>query len=112
MDWIRQIELYEKILLLPDKENQWNKNFAAKFRIRTINMQSLILTIDETLPGEKLRVIPVLEMQQILKTYQLYEFTDKLIIGSMTFPFGRKWDNLINSRCMTKEQIMDAMLDF
>ena len=50
------------------------------------------------------------QAEQLLKLYSLYSFTDKLIIGSFDFPYGRKLRNLLNSGVAAEEELISDVI--
>jgi hypothetical protein len=50
------------------------------------------------------------EALQILSLYSLYEFSDKVIIGSFDEPHGRKLRNLLDSGIATEETLIDDVI--
>ena len=102
---------YDRILLLPEHDRQWNSRLSILFqgRMEEEKLRGKILTIAPLLLDDA-EIIPMEMMQEILHLYQLYEFTDKIIIGSLHQPFGRKWGNLLKTGCMTEMELVRAML--
>ena len=50
------------------------------------------------------------QAKQLLNFYSLYAFTDKLIIGSLDLPHGRKLRNLLDSGIATEEELINDII--
>jgi len=50
------------------------------------------------------------QAEQLLNLYSLYAFTDKLIIGSLDLPHGRKLRNLIDSGVATEVELINDVI--
>lgn len=86
------LEKYDFVLLLP-------------------NDNELIRSMYETkLSGRKGIILEGEEAQQLLSLYSLYEFSDKIIIGSFNEPYGRKLYNLIDCGIATKEELINDVI--
>jgi len=47
---------------------------------------------------------------RLIKLYSLYAFTDKLIIGSLDLPYGRKLRNLLESGIATEDELINDVI--
>ncbi|MDR1194543.1 MAG: hypothetical protein LBK98_10355 [Peptococcaceae bacterium] len=97
--WLyREIDTFDAVLLLPDSDEAWNARleaaFAAKLRWR----------------GRRGTVIRGEDARRLLALYSLYEFTDKLIIGSLDAPPGRKLRNLLDSGVASAGTLIDDVI--
>lgn len=109
-NWKEQLNQFDKILVLPEKGYRWNRYMTEEFARRRGNSRIVVWTADPALTGEWIQHIQEQDMQQILELYQLYLFSDKLIIGTLDALSGRTWWNLVESGCMTEKQVIDGML--
>lgn len=50
------------------------------------------------------------EAQQLLELYTLYEFSGKIIVGSLEKPFGRKLQNLLNCGIAMEEELINDVI--
>ena len=64
----------------------------------------------EKLEGRQGIVIEGQRAAELLSLYSLYEFTDKLIIGSFDLPCGRKLSNLIKCGVSTEEELINDVI--
>jgi hypothetical protein len=86
------LETYDFVLLLPND----NKFIRSKFETKLSNRKGMILE------GE--------EAQQLLLLYSLYEFSDKIIVGSFSEPYGQKLNNLIDCGIATEEELINDVI--
>lgn len=105
---------YEIMLLLPEEANAIYEALVLRFEEHLLvkKMRGVTIAKQEITHSGNFIVIGKNGMNEIIKHYQLYDFTNKIIWGSLSRPSGRSWNNLINSGCMSKEQVIEAMLDF
>lgn len=96
--WLgNQLDRFSHILLLPRPENSFNRRLLAAFN-----------TKKETLDG---RAIVLHEgADELVALYSTYEFTDKLIIGSLDLPPGRKLRNLLDCGIATEDELIELLL--
>lgn len=78
----RKLDDYDFILILPNKDSKLNT------RIRT--------AFEQKLNGRSGEVIEGTAARELVRLYELYEFSGKVIIGSFNEPYGRKLRNLID----------------
>jgi len=106
-------EKYDKILILPERNIEDNSTFVSAFEqvLSEKDLRGIVLTTAPLNRNTAFMVISIEEMQKILRLYQLYKFTDKLIIGSFTKPHGRMWGNLVTSGLIKKEPLIKALLN-
>ena len=90
------LDRYYRILLLPETDEALNARMCAAFEAKFGDCSIMVIE------GEAAR--------QILTLYSLYEFTDKLLIGSFDLPNGRKLRNLLDSGIATEEELINDVL--
>lgn len=113
---------YDKIILLPDDNETQNilicKTLEKKLLTYQVNEKNIekakwllisLTQYSDTAVYAK-KIISKDIMDDIISLYCMYEFTDKIIIGSFTQPFGRKLQNLINSGFANEEEIIEFIL--
>lgn len=83
---------HDFVLLLPNP----SEGIASAFKRKLGHCKGMIIE------GEAAR--------QILALYSLYEFSDKIIIGSFDEPYGRKLRNLLNSGVATEEELINEAI--
>jgi hypothetical protein len=92
----RLIDSYDYVLLLPDRSSE---------SVRIVNAFHKMTT------GLNIKVIEYDNDDLDLYTlFSLYEFTDKLIIGSFDFPPGRKLRNLLDSGIATEDKLINDLI--
>lgn len=112
MDIDEEIKYYDKVLVLFD-DSERSQRILDKFieMIKMNQKNGLIIISEESSvcsPGLEIKSLDVEELRQF---YQLYKFTDKIIWGSFLKPYGRFWERLIESGCMTENQIIEGLLE-
>ena len=90
------LDIYDYILLLPGTDAVLNELIRAAFEAK------LGVYIGHVIESDSARLISSL--------YSLYEFTDKLIIGSFDLPHGRKLRNLLISGSSTEEELINDVI--
>ena len=91
-----ELNKYDRILILP------NADVMLNHRIRTI--------FGSMLGARRGIVIEGRQAADLLALYSLYAFTDKLVIGSLDLPYGRKLCNLLHSGVTTEEELIRDVL--
>jgi hypothetical protein len=92
-DWLQKLlSDFEFVLLLPSDDQQIQSAFTRK------------------LGNRRGAVIQGAEARQLLSLYALYEFSDKIIIGSFDLPHGRKLRNLLDSGIATEEKLINDVI--
>lgn len=112
--WRQRIADYlaacDKVLLLPERDTSWNamlvRAFLADCQCAGERCEVWSLTALEDVPC---RVLSEQEMRAVVRLYQMYAFTDKLVIGSLCVPCGRLWENLVSSGCIGREELAQIM---
>lgn len=95
--WLsNNLDSYDFILLLPAGDA------ALNARIHTV--------FEQKLNGRRGRVIKDEEAQELLRLYELYEFSGKIIIGSFDAPYGRKLRNLIESGVANEDLLINDVI--
>ena len=85
------------VLLLPGDDVRFNNRLCAAFSAKLGNRTGVVVEGSDA--------------DLLLSLYSLFAFSDKLIIGSLNQPYGRKLVNLISSGVATEEEaINDAIL--
>lgn len=80
------------VLILPVKYNKVKLSFSTKL-------------------GDRRGVVIEGELAvQLLSLYSRYDFTDKLIIGSLDYPHGRKLRNLLESGISTEDELINDVI--
>jgi len=90
------LDRYDLILLLPETDQALNARIRAAF--------------EGKFGGRSITVIEGEAARQILTLYSLYEFTDKLIIGSFDLPYGRKLRNLLDNEIATEDELTNNVI--
>ncbi|CAM3691750.1 hypothetical protein COLU111180_03150 [Cohnella lubricantis] len=91
---LHSLDEFDFVLLLPDSNGEWNNKVRTAFQAKSTGSRTVILE-------GKL---------DLLTLYSLYEFTDKLIIGSLDLPHGRKLRNLLESGIATEEELINDVI--
>lgn len=95
--WLAQnLDNYDLVLLLPSKDTDINIRISDAFWRR--------------LKGRSGAVIEGDVAREIVRLYELYEFSGKVIIGSFDEPYGRKLRNLLNCGIAEDTLINDVIL--
>lgn len=113
--WLeRLLEVNDKVLLLPGADDAWNGRLVELFaaRMQERGLVGTVITVQQVQKPCMVEYISTMQMQGILHLFQLYEFTDKLIVGSLEEPYGRRWKLLLENGCADREQLMQGMLNF
>ena len=56
------------------------------------------------------KIIRCKHTDKMIDLYSLYAFTDKLIIGSLDLPHGRKLRNLLDSGIATEDELINDVI--
>lgn len=72
--------------------------------------EKLCTTFTDRLDGRRAVIIKGKQAEDLLYLYSLYAFTDKLIIGSLDLPYGRKLRNLLDSKIATEDEIINDII--
>lgn len=81
--WTTQkLDSYDFILLLPDGKDELSHRIRAAF--------------EQKLKGRRGAIIEGEAANKLVRLYELYEFSGKVIVGSFDKPYGRKLLNLFN----------------
>ncbi len=127
--WMELVEAHDLgpkgvALLLPEETPQYHE---ASARLLPVYMKKTGMTHGVVLRQQGGKVchweIPLLEsgnifiefrtkedMDALLRFYSFYEFTDRLIIGSLELPAGRLGASMIGKKGLTMEDAIGAML--
>lgn len=88
---------YSHVLALPNPEDAFSRRLLNAFN-----------TKQEAIDGRA--VVLQTGVEELVALYSTYEFTDKLIIGSLDFPHGRKLRNLLNCGIATEDELIELLL--
>lgn len=98
-------EKYDFVLLLPDEDAEVNRLMKKAFEEMLVLNKStgkILSILDKTISYEDARCL--------IQFYSMYRFTDKLIIGSLVQPYGRKIENLLILEGVNLETLIRATL--
>ena len=84
------------VLLLPDGDVRFNDKMRRAFVAKLSGKSGLILDGHEA--------------QAILALYSLYAFSDKVIVGSLDLPHGRKLRNLLDCGMATDDELINDVI--
>lgn len=115
------LDEYDHVLLLPERDEKLNNIMCSAFERKLMVIseansgrtpKAVVLT--RTLPDESTyfdtRTVSDEIIDSLLTLYGMYEFTDKLIIGSFDLPYGRKLRNLLNSEIASETELINTVL--
>lgn len=118
--WLESsIEQYEFVLLLPHYNKSINESILNAFikklsdqPLRGNPKKALVLSVGKIEKGPLYtnRIITEDLAASILTLYGMYAFTDKLIIGSMELPYGRKIKNLLDCGIGSEEGLLNSII--
>jgi hypothetical protein len=83
---------HDFILLLPVKNEKIRQSFLKKLG----NRKGVIIEGDEA--------------KELIHLYELYRFSDKVIIGSFVEPYGRKLQNLLDTGISDEETLINDVI--
>ena len=114
MELRNKLEEYDKILILTDECWEFNYKMIDCFekRLKQQQMKGSILLHEKRCFLKNTVDFFYIDTKKVQELYQLYKFTDKIIWGSLSKPYGRHWNNLISSGCITEEQAIEAIVYF
>lgn len=120
--WLdHSLDKYDFVLLLPHTDNQLNATVLSSFRAKLQRMaeakdgnqpKAVVLSVS-LFSGSKyftFRQISEETAENLLTLYCMYEFTDKLIIGSFDLPYGRKANNLLDCGIASESELVDTVI--
>lgn len=84
------------VLLLPHQDNHLNDLISATFKAKLGTRSGIIFENEQALT--------------LLELYSVYAFTDKLIIGSFSEPYGRKLFNLVDCGIATADTLINDVI--
>lgn len=125
--WKEIVEKYHvdaksSVLLLPEDTPEYHeaavKAFPEYLKKNGVENALILCTKERSVClGEWIaeKEIPVAvcqaeELEQLVRFYSMYEFTDCLIIGSLTVPAGRLGSNMIGKKGLSLENAVRVML--
>jgi len=95
--WMAQgLDECDYVLLLPSHDDQLNGRIKAAF--------------ERKLQGRKGAVVEGEAARDLLKLYELYEYSGKVIIGSFDQPWGRKLRNLLDTGIADADTLIDDVI--
>ena len=86
----------DHIMLLLDNDSNFNDRLRYAFSKKLNNRHGVVFE------GQ--------QAHDLLALYCLYSFTNKLIIGSYEFPYGRKLKNLLECGIATEEELINDVI--
>jgi len=95
-EYLQNITHCDFILLLFDIDDNLYETINSAFESKLCSRKGIIIV------GE--------QASQLLSLYSLYDFSDKIIIGSFDLPNGRKLRNLIESGIATEEELINDVI--
>ena len=107
---------YDYVFMLPHTDNGLNGRFLSaleqKLSKSGSNPKLIILGLDarDDCDFYVYKQINIEVVENILALFDLYRFTDKLIIGSFVEPFGRKLRNLLKTGVVSEDDLIDIIL--
>ena len=112
---------YDSILLLPSTDERLNEIMLSAFeaKLRKIPESSgrdfpkaAVLSVNPSREGGYFTFIQITTeiAQNILQLYCMYEYSNKIMIGSFDLPYGRKLRNLMNSGISSEMELVDMIL--
>ncbi len=112
---------YDSILLLPSTDERLNEIMLSAFeaKLRKIPGSSgrdfpkaAVLSVNPLRESGYFTFIQITTeiAQNILQLYCMYEYSNKIMIGSFDLPYGRKLRNLMNSGISTEMELVDMIL--
>ncbi len=115
------LDEYDYILLLPENDERMNKIMCGAFerKLKVIidaNRDRIpkAVVLSRALPETSMYCAAVTVSEEIaeglLSLYCMFEFTDKLIIGSFDLPYGRKLRNLLNSGITSETELINSVI--
>lgn len=125
--WKEIVEKYKvdaksNVLLLPENTPEYHeaavKAFPEYLKKNGVENALILCTMErqkavlEWLGEEAIPVVTYSaeELDQLIRFYSMYEFTDCLIIGSLTVPDGRLGSNMIGKKGLSLESAVRVML--
>lgn len=114
--WLeRRLDEYDTVLLLPHADAELNALLLQSLRTRLTQggaVRAAVLAVEavEVSPLYDVEIISGELARCILSLYTLYAYTDKLIVGSFTWPAGRKLNNLLQSGVATAQALADTVV--
>lgn len=112
---------YDSILLLPSTDERLNEIMLSAFeaKLRRIHgpsgrdfLKAAVLSVNPSKESGCLTFIQITKeiAQNILQLYCMYEYSNKMMIGSFDLPYGRKLSNLMKSGISTELELVDIIL--
>ena len=116
------MDSYDYFLMLPHKDSRLNHMICGALEATLEKLSEtekfmgvpkvLVLTEMELAESEwyDLRNLSKYDLDSILDLYRMYEFTDKLMIGSFELPYERRLNNLIAARIALEEDLIYSII--
>lgn len=114
-----RLDEYDFVLLLPHADSTLYVSLLCAFgeKLRSaciadgITKRAIVLSTVHINRSEyyAVKVIAEKTAESMITLYTLYQFTDKLIVGSFTLPPGRKLKNLLDSGIGTEAELVEAL---
>jgi hypothetical protein len=95
--WTTQkLDGYDFVLLLPDENDELSTRIRAAF--------------EQKLKGRRGAVIEGKDAVKLVRLYELYEFSGKVIVGSFDKPYGRKLFNLFDCGIADEQTLINDVI--
>jgi len=95
--WVREgLDGFDYVLALPDGDRVSGVRVFSAFNAKLGARRGKVVT------GE--------QAEALVRLYSLYAFADKLIVGSLDLPPGRKLRNLLGSGVATEAQLIEDVI--
>jgi hypothetical protein len=117
--WLNNhLDEYDYILLFPQNDERLKSVLCDNFKAMLLYggtgeapKKALVLFTGAPLKNGtyESRAISSETADDILCLYSMYEFTDKLIVGSFELPYGRKLFNFLNCGIASENELADAV---
>ena len=91
-----KLDDYAFVLLLPTTDTEFNNRLRVAF--------------ERKLDGRSGAVIEGDAAHELMRLYELYEFSGKVIIGSFDKPYGRKLRNLLDCGIADEETLINDVI--
>ena len=110
------LDKYDYVLLLPHDDYNLNIHILQKLdsKLSTMPASPYIAILSrmeiKNEPNYEFIIVSNEMIECIISLFNLYKFTNKLIIGSFDLPYGRKLRNLLDAGLSTEGELIDIIL--
>jgi len=120
--WLENfLDAYDFVLLLPHRDDALNRLLLDAFRMKLqglidaesgLRPEAVVLTPACVTADAFYTVKTISEetVKSLIALYCLYEFTDKVIIGSFDLPYGRKLRNFLDCGLASEKELADMVI--